>query len=479
MSRTKTSVAQRPRLLKTLFNLRLEEVGPVLIAALFFFCILTALMLLRPVRDALGMERGIESVRWLFIGTALVTLAVNPLFGWLVSRLKRLQFIGATYTFFVLSLVAFWALLVFAPAAVGQRSGQVFFVWFSVFNLFVTMVFWALLADRFTSEQGKRFFALISVGGTLGAIFGPWLTSQLALPLGTPSLLLVAGGFLLLALSLAWLLVRVAPDQASSDTPTPTAGFISEYERIGGSALAGLRAVFRSRYLTGIAGYILLMTVLATFIYFTRLQMVAAVSDSIDARAEILGNIDMWTQVAVLILQLTLTGKIIQRFGLGVALAILPVATALGFIGLAIYGSFVVLILLEATTRALQRGVTRPAREALFTVVGREDKYKAKAFVDTFIYRAGDVVGAQTEGALGRLGLAVGGLVSVVVPLALVWAALGLWMGRAQAARALTLTNGGPGGGNVGLEQPIEKSVSSSVPEVLSGVTQTQAKPWL
>mgnify|MGYP003632683618 CR=1 FL=1 len=255
MSRTKTSVAQRPRLLKTLFNLRLEEVGPVLIAALFFFCILTALMLLRPVRDALGMERGIESVRWLFIGTALVTLAVNPLFGWLVSRLKRLQFIGATYTFFVLSLVAFWALLVFAPAAVGQRSGQVFFVWFSVFNLFVTMVFWALLADRFTSEQGKRFFALISVGGTLGAIFGPWLTSQLA----------------------------------------PTAGFISEYERIGGSALAGLRAVFRSRYLTGIAGYILLMTVLATFIYFTRLQMVAAVSDSIDARAEILGNIDMWT----------------------------------------------------------------------------------------------------------------------------------------------------------------------------------------
>ncbi|MFS8150654.1 MFS transporter [Vreelandella titanicae] len=173
MSRTKTSVAQRPRLLKTLFNLRLEEVGPVLIAALFFFCVLTALMLLRPVRDALGMERGIESVRWLFIGTALVTLAVNPLFGWLVSRLKRLQFIGATYTFFVLSLVAFWALLVFAPAAVGQRSGQVFFVWFSVFNLFVTMVFWALLADRFTSEQGKRFFALISVGGTLGAIFGP------------------------------------------------------------------------------------------------------------------------------------------------------------------------------------------------------------------------------------------------------------------------------------------------------------------
>jgi AAA family ATP:ADP antiporter len=425
--------------LQSLFNLRRQEAGPVLIAALFFFCVLTALMLLRPARDALGMERDIESIRWLFIGTAVVTLAVNPLFGWLVSRLKRLQFIGATYGFFVLSLIGFWALLMFAPDAVGQRSGQVFFVWFSVFNLFVTMVFWALLADRFTTEQGKRLFALISVGGTLGAIFGPWLTSRLAQPLGTPSLLLVAGGFLLLALVLARLLVLVAPGGSSPDVSVAVNGLATEPERIGGSAWAGLRAVFRSRYLSGIAAYILLMTVIATFVYFTRLQMVAAVAESRDARAALLGNIDMWTQVAVLVLQLTLTGKIIQRFGLGVALAILPVATALGFLGLAIYGSFAVLILLEATNRAVQRGITRPAREALFTVVGREDKYKAKAFVDTFIYRAGDVAGAQTEGALARLGLAMGGLVSVVVPLALGWAVLALWLGRAQARRVVPL----------------------------------------
>ncbi|NMG65170.1 MFS transporter [Azoarcus indigens] len=435
MRQATKAAPRRPRLLQALLNLRREEVGPVLIAALFFFLVLTALMLLRPARDALGMERGIENIRWLFIGTAVVTLAVNPLFGWLVGRFKRLQFIAATYGFFVLSLVGFWALLTFAPGAVGRGSGQVFYVWFSVFNLFVTMVFWALLADRFTSDQGKRFFALISVGGTLGAIFGPWLTSRLAQPLGTPNLLLLAGGFLLLALAAAWLLVRTAADRAGPGVAATAGGAATEAERIGGSAWAGLRAVFRSRYLAAIAGYILLMTVLATFIYFTRLQMVAAVAGSMDARAAILGSIDMWTQVAVLLLQLTLTGKIIQRFGLGVALAILPVATALGFIGLAIYGSFVVLILLEATTRALQRGITRPAREALFTVVSREEKYKAKAFVDTFMYRTGDVIGAQTEGALGRLGLAMGGLVGVLIPLALAWAALGLWLGRAQARR--------------------------------------------
>jgi ATP:ADP antiporter, AAA family len=418
-----------------LFNLRRGELAPVLVAALFFFCLLTALMMLRPARDALGMERGIESIRWLFIGTALVTLAVNPVFGWLVSRFRRLHFISATYGFFALSLVGFWALLVFAPGAVGARSGQVFYVWFSVFNLFVTMVFWALLADRFSSEQGKRLFALIAVGGTLGAIVGPWLASRLAAPLGTPALLLIAAGFLLLGTALAWLLVRIGRDRGPDDLDASTPAR-EDAQRIGGSAWAGLRAVFASRYLMGIAGYVLVMTVVATFIYFTRLQMVAAAESDLDARTGLLADIDMWTQLAVLLLQLTLTGHIIRRFGLAFALALLPLANALGFIGLAIFGSFAALILLEALNKAVQRGMTRPAREALFTVISREDKYKAKAFIDTFIYRTGDVVGAQTEGLLGKLGLALGGLVGVVVPLALAWAVLGIWLGRAQARKA-------------------------------------------
>lgn len=362
-----------------------------------------------------------------------MTLAVNPVFGWLVSRLRRLQFIAVTYGFFVLILIGFWALLTYAPDAIGQRSGQVFYVWFSVFNLFGTMVFWALMSDRFTSEQGSRFFALISIGGTLGAICGPWLTSRLAEPLGTPSLLLVSAGFLSFGIGAAWLLVRVAPDRIGAPAD---AAFPDEAQRIGGSMWAGIGSVMRSPYLAGIAGYVLLMAVMATLVYFTRMQMVADVAEGTDARAALLGSIDMWTQIAVLVLQLTLTGRFVSRFGLGVALAVLPMATAVGFIGLTIYGSFVVLVLLEAANRAVQRGITRPVREVLFTVVAREDKYKAKAFIDTFMYRAGDVVGAQAEGLLGRLGMAMGGLVSLVVPLALVWAGLALWLGRAHAQRA-------------------------------------------
>ncbi|HEV2131740.1 MAG TPA: aldo/keto reductase, partial [Longimicrobiaceae bacterium] len=179
-------------ILQRFTQIRREEVAPVLASALSFFFILTALMVLRPAREALGMQRGIEAVRWLVVGTAVVTLAVNPLFGLLVSRTRRVVFITATYLFFAASLLVFHALLVMAPAAVGETSGMVFFVWFSVFNLFATMVFWALMADRFALEQSKRLFGVISVGGTLGAIAGPWLASRLAEPLGTAGLLPVS-----------------------------------------------------------------------------------------------------------------------------------------------------------------------------------------------------------------------------------------------------------------------------------------------
>lgn len=424
------SLAQR------MFNVRRDEVLPVTLAALFFFCVLTALMLLRPARDALGMQRGIEAVRWLFMGTALVTLLVNPVFGLLVSRFRRLHFIAITYGFFALSLLGFYLFMVLAPQAIGVASGQVFYVWFSVFNLFATMVFWALMADRFSLEQGKRFFALIAVGGTCGAIFGPWLASVLVRPLGTPALLLVSAGFLLLALGAAWLVARVQPERARGADDPEAPPVVSERAVIGGSAWAGMRAVFRSPYLGGIAAYAVILAVMATFIYFTRLQMVAALGADLDLRTAWFARIDVITQVTTLVLQALVTGHVMRRLGVPLTLALLPLTAVLGFIGLAMVASLAMLIVFEAGFRAVQRAIMRPARETLYTVVTREDKYKSKAFIDTFIYRGGDVLGAQLEGLLGRLGMGLAALAGVAVPLAIAWAALGIWLGRAQRRQA-------------------------------------------
>ena len=404
-------------------QVRRDEVAAVIAASLCFFFILTALMVVKPAREALGMQRGIEAVRWLFIGTAVVTLAVNPVFAWLVSRYRRQVFITATYLFFAISLLGFHVVIVSAPQAIGETSGMVFFVWFSVFNLFATAVFWSLMADRFTLEQSKRLFGVIAMGGTLGAIAGPWLASRLVRPLGTAGLLPVAAASLGLAVVAALVVARLQPRHLQA---------VDERAVIGGSAWEGFRNALRSRYLLGISAYVLILAVVATFIYFTRLQMVASLGGDLDTRTAAFARIDLYTQISTLVLQAIVAGHLMKRVGVPVTLALLPVTVALGFLGLAITASLATLVVFQGAFNAVQRAIMRPARETLFTVVPREDKYKSKAFIDTFVYRGGDVVGAQVEGILGQLAAGVTALVIVAVPLAVAWAALGVWLGRAQ-----------------------------------------------
>ncbi len=417
--------------LQTFTNVRRDEVSRTLVAGLFFFFVLSALMVVRPAREALGMQRGIEAIRWLFFGTLFVTLLVNPIFGWLVSRFKRQVFISTTYLFFAIGLLAFYLLLVMGPTHVGEISGQVFYVWFSVFNLFATMLFWALMTDSFTKDQSERLFGAISLGGTLGAIFGPWLASQLARPYGTSTLLLVAAGFLVAAALCAWWMSKLCrrsfANAITDNADTSKAQSIDN--PIGGNAWAGLGAVIRSPFLLGISAYVLILAVVATLLYFTRLQMVAALALDTDTRTETFARIDFYTQVATFVLQGFLTSHLIRRFGIAFTMALLPLTVIFGFVGLAVVGSLAALIAAEASFKAVQRGVMRPARETLFTNTVREDRYKAKAFIDTFVYRGGDALGAQTEGLLKSLGLGLAGLAWFAVPLALIWMALGLWLG--------------------------------------------------
>ncbi|HTK54650.1 MAG TPA: MFS transporter [Gemmatimonadaceae bacterium] len=422
-------------LLQRFFQVRKGEGAAVFASALSFFFILTALMVIRPARESLGMRRGIEAVRWLFIGTAVVTLAVNPIFALLVSRYRRIVFITATYVFFALSLVGFYLVLVGAPRAIGEVSGMVFFVWFSVFNLFSTMVFWALMADRFSLEQSKRLFGVISVGGTLGAIAGPWLASKLAHPLGTAGLLPVAATLLALAVVAAWIVTRIQTRSADATADSGAPREVDDRAIIGGSAWEGFRAALRSPYLLGISAYVLILTVISTFIYFTRLQMVAALGSDVDMRTSVFARIDFYTQVTTLVLQALVTGQLMKRLGVHITLALLPAMVSFGFVGLAMSASLGALIVLQAAFSAMQRAIVRPARETLFTVVPREDKYKSKAFIDTFVYRVGDVVGSQLEGVLRGLAMGLSALVAVTVPLAIVWGVLGVWLGRAQQQR--------------------------------------------
>lgn len=414
-------------------NVQREEVPVVIASGFFFFCLLTALMVLRPAREALGMESGLDTVRWLFLGTAFFTLLVNPVFGYLVSHFRRFTFVASTYLFFAVSLFVFYLFLTLAPESMGQISGRVFYVWYSVFNLFNTMVFWATMADTYKLEQSKRLYGTIAVGGTLGAIFGPWLTSVLAVPIGTANLILVSIVFLVLGVFFAWLVFRFSYTESFASVAGDSS--VAKADRdavIGGSAWEGFSAALSSPYLLGITAYVLIIAVIGTFLYFTRLDLVAQVGDDTDLRTTLFAQIDMITQVTTLFMQLIVTGHIMKRLGVAIALAILPVIVVFGMIGLTIVGTLATLVVFEAIYRAVQRAIMRPARETLFTVISKEDKYKAKAFIDTFVYRGGDVVGAWTEGLIGRLGMGLFALATITIPMAIVWGALGLWLGLQQ-----------------------------------------------
>lgn len=416
-------------------NVRREEIGPLIAAAVYFFCVLTSNQMLRPARDALGMQDGMDELRWLFMVTLVFTLLFNPLFGLLVSRYRRIAFVATTYLFFGANLLVFYALLVLAPQGIGLVTGYVFYVWQAVFTLFLTMVFWAVMADRFSLEQSKRLFPVIAVGGTLGALFGPALAALSVGRVGTPGLLLISAGFLVVAVLAAWTVMRLQPERAKLQA-VGEGGDASQQEDdnravIGGSAWQGFGSVFRSKYLLGIAGFVMITTILATYVYFTRLQMVAALGDDLDMRTGVLARIDFLRQGATFLVQALIAGHVIRRFGVPFALTLLPITAAFGFVGLAIVGGLAAFLVLDVAFSAVQRGITRPARETLWTIVGREEKYKAKAFIDTFVYRGGDAVGAPTEGLVTRLG-GLAALSAVVAPLAIVFGALGVWLGLTQ-----------------------------------------------
>lgn len=406
-------------------EVRDQEVAALLLSTLYVFLLFSGYFIIRPVRDEMGMAGGVDALAWLFSATLLAMLAVHPAYAALVARLGRRRFIPLAYRFFALNLLLFFGLLEMTPAVSQLWVGRVFFVWTSVFNLFVVSVFWSFMADLFRPEQGRRLFGFIAVGATLGGIAGSTITSQLVGLFGTAPLLLVSAATLEAALVCVRALVR------GSTAAQPAA---AERERpIGGSALAGIRSVARSPYLLGICGYMLLYTVTSTFLYFQQAEIVpAALGDDRAARTAYLARIDLAVNVATVIVQTSLAGRIIKRIGVAAALAVLPAVTAAGFLGLAAAPGLGVLAVFQVLRRTVNYAIARPSREVLYTVLAREDKYKAKHLIDTFVYRAGDQAGAWVHAAARGLGLAVTGIAVVAVPLSLLWAAIGLWVGGQQ-----------------------------------------------
>ena len=419
------------RIIRGLIDARADEVAALAWSWLYFFSVLSAYYVIRPIRDDMGVAGGVENLPWLFTGTLAGMLIANPPFAALVARLPRRKFVSISYRFFMANLVVFFILLHGTSGAQNVWVGRLFFIWTAVFNMFVVSIFWSVLTDVFTTDQGKRLFGFIGAGGTLGAVTGSALTTGLVGYLGPVNLLLVSVVLLEIAV---FSVRRLALLSDSSSRASRAAS--SQETPIGGGVLSGISHAIRSPYFLNITLYMLLFTILTTFLYFHQAELVDRNFTDRAARTAFFAQIDLLVNSVTLLTQLFLTGRMVKVLGVPVTLTFLPALTLVGFIALGIIPSIALLMAFQVLRRAGNFAIARPTREVLFTVVSREDKYKAKAFIDTFIYRAGDQVGAWSYGLMGLVGLGIGGISVVAVVLSMVSIVNALWLGRKQELMA-------------------------------------------
>jgi AAA family ATP:ADP antiporter len=392
----------------------------------YFFALLAAYYVLRPLRDQMAIAGGVHALPWLFTATFVTLLAAQPLYGALVARLPRRRFIAFVYHFFALDLAAFWLLLVLGiePVAVAR----VFFVWVSVFNLFAVAVFWSFMADLFDSEQGKRLFGFIGAGGTAGGLLGPAITIALAEPLGPANLLPVA----LVLLELAVLCVHRLERTASGASRSARRA-----ERvIGGSAFSALPELVRSPYLLGVAAWVSLLSFGATVLYFAQAHVVAAEVQGAAAQTRLFASLDLAVGLLTLATQVFATGRLLERFGTGLATGALPVVYLVGFACLAFSPTLGVVLVFQVAQRWMNFAIANPARQVFFTVVGRGEKYKAKNFIDVVVYRGSDALYGWLFDSLQAIGLKLGAVALCALPVAAAWLALCAVLGRMHERRA-------------------------------------------
>jgi AAA family ATP:ADP antiporter len=413
-------------LLRPMIDVRPAELSALGWSWFYIFSVLCSYYVVRPIRDEMGIAGGVENLQWLFTGTLIGMIVVNPAFAALVARLPRVRFISISYRFFFANLLLFALLLKLATAEQNIWIGRIFFIWTSIFNLFVVSVFWALLVDVFDSEQSKRLFGFVAAGATLGAIAGSSITAALARYIPSIYLLLVSALLLELGVFGVRRLSRTA------GVLLERRGARHEQAPIGGSAVSGLSHAFKSPYLVNVSVYILLYAVTSTFLYFQQAEIARASFADRGARTAFFARIDLWVNILTLAAQLLLTGRVLRSLGVAVTLASLPALSILGFGTLALTPSVLVLVIYQVLRRAGNFAFARPAREVLFTVVPREDKYKTKSFIDTVVYRAGDQVGAWSHSMMSFLGLGLTGVALAAVPISLVWLFSSLWLGRKQ-----------------------------------------------
>lgn len=413
-----------------------DEIAVVAGGALMFATLFAGYFMLRPVRETMGITGGVKNLQWLFTATFVATLIALPAFGWIASRVQRRTIMTWTSAFFVSNLLAFAGVFAISPDDVW--AARSFYVWLSVFNLLTISLAWSVLADLLSLTQAKRLFALIAAGASLGGLIGP-LASYGLVPLIGHSGLLVISALLLAASAVFASYLHAWRDR---NPLPPEAQQSSRSEPLGGDVLAGAMAVARSRYLATIAAFVVLLAVVSTFLYFEQAKIVEATFPDKARQTQVFSLIDAGVQTLTILVQLFFAGRIAERFGVGSLLVVVPLAMVAGFLWLAVAPVFLVLAIVMIARRVGEYALVRPGREMLYTIAADDEKYKAKNFTDTVVYRGGDAIGGWVKSALDALAQQPAIVMIAGAVVASGWALTGGYLGRSADRPGIAVTTG-------------------------------------
>ena len=422
------------RLFSTLTAVERREMPVVLVAFFLFFCVLGGYFAVRPVRETMGTIIGRDRVANLWLATWIASLAIVPIYGAVVAKIRRSVFLPLIYGCVALALAVIGAVVQANPQSVGVA--QFFYVFISVLSLFLVSVFWSFMVELFDSGQAKRLFPVIAAGGTAGALVGPLFTDLTARSIGNGGILFVGAALFGLAVMLQAILIRLWKRQPESQLERAEGQGQPRDRAIGGNPFAGITLVLRSPYLLGIAAYVTLLATANTFLYFEQLRLVEAAFADTQTRTSVFARIDWIVQGLTILAQLFITGKIASRLGVAVLLTIIPVAIFFGFVALAVWNTFAVLAIVIVVRRSGEYAFVRPGREMLWSPMGKETKYKAKNFIDVPVYRGADAAVAQLQRAIEGAGFGAQLVALFGAVGATLWAANGWWLGRRHDSAA-------------------------------------------
>ena len=399
-----------------------REVKAVIFSFLFVVVLMTAYYILRPVRDAMASDWTDAEVSWLWTLNFFISTGIVALYGMAVSKFRFRLLVPTMYSIFAGSFVMFYLL----GSISDDRTlvDKAFYVWVSVFSLFNISVFWSFMSELFSKEQSGRLFGIIAVGASVGGLIGPSITAFFSVSIGIDNLMLIASMMLLIPIPIIFYLQSKATDLNNEKLDlTPTS------HPIGGNPIAGFKMLFSNPYLMSIALFIFLYTGISSFIYFELKNLLSDLSRP--ERSAIWAQMDLAVNILSISIGLFATGRIVGKFGMPVTIAMVPVMVCVGLLILAISPLLGVVMILQIIRRAGNYGMTRPAREMLFTLVDRETRFKAKPVIDIVAYRGSDMLMAWLfTGLTQGLGLGLAAVAGVGAGIAALWSLVGIYLGR-------------------------------------------------